>query len=635
MTTHWLPYSLRIWSAVSLVMFLIMTTHQSDAPTIFARYSNLIAFVLLGLLTLTVVTYGAAGYLSRHDSRTEQVDRRLRQWRTIRVVPFLIVGLTGIAVFAVYLFVLGDHLPTYAALRAFLALSILMLALAMLTGGDTSTPPTRKIKIRIIIIGLSIPVLLALFASTIMPPLLKTDEAFTLSMGINLRDFGDTAPLIYKGIYADHYAWGGLWLRGLALWIQVVGEGLAQGRHYILLAGFLATTLTGIATARLYDRATACYTAIIMAFMVLRLSYLRPDMFVALYLSTALVAYAYAKPGQRILFHFLTGFFIGLCIDAAPLAYIFGVAAAILYLGRFVQAFGRDRIRALWPLIGLGMGGGLAILVYLLTRSGTSWFTGASLESDYLNTVLNHVKTLTPTTDLNSLLTALAPLTLLAIIGSAALVKQRSLDRGLVVIVGIWLCFIPFFAHYFPAFYAVHGLPLLAILAGVGVTQGITRWLRTLSLPPTATIILLTLWLSAWAASWATSADNLSDVVEAGRQIAQTLPPEARIVAAEPYYFGMLDNFQHTFRGGAFEQNSVTIAQHQADTAWADFAPDYIIFSQNWPQEPARTPALLNYMQTFHFERIGCWQTTAFGLVEVWGQRSDSTQTHLADCPKP
>ncbi len=629
---NWLPHTLRLWSIGTLGMAVALSTHQSDTPTLLGRYSTLIAVMLVALFMLAGAAYGAAHYLQQHAQRATFVENKLYRWRTQRLALPLITITFGIAVGGVYLFFLGDHLPTYALMRTYIAFSLLLFALAILTGGSTA-PHTRPPALKFVLPALLIPVVLAIFASAVMPPLLKTDEAFTLSMGVNLRDFGNMSPLIYKGIYADHYAWGGLWLHGLAYWMRVFGEGLAQGRHYILFAGGIATLLTGVGAARLYDRSTAGFSALIMAFMVLRLGYLRPDMWVALYLSCAFAAYAYAQSSRKFVLHVLTGFFIGLTIDAAPIGYLFGVGSALLYLTRTLRTMRQTGISAARPLFGLGIGGFAAIGVYLITRSGSSWFTGASIENDYFSTLLTRIRTLSPATDLNTLFLSLAPLTVLAIVGGIVLVRRTNADRVPLIVTGVWLGMTPFFSHYFPPFYAVHGLPFLSVMAAIGITRGITGWIRSATLPLNITVVLLTLWLSAWTASWETSGDTLADVVEAGRQIAQVLPPNATVVAAEPYYFGMIENFPHTFRGGAFEQNSVTIVKRQADTTWADLAPDYIVFSQNWPQEPARTPALLNYMKQAQFQRVGCWQTTAFGLVEVWGKPLDSRLEHLSDCP--
>jgi hypothetical protein len=109
---------------------------------------------------------------------------------------------------------------------------------------------------------------------------------------------------------------------------------------------------------------------------------------------------------------------------------------------------------------------------------------------------------------------------------------------------------------------------------------------------------------------------SLEDVVETGREIAAILPEDWTVVAAEPYYFGMPEH--RNFVGGAAESFMLSFSGIANDDAWPIIAPDAIVFSSQWDQEPARTPALSNYLDEHEFRMFRCWETTSFGHIELW-----------------
>jgi hypothetical protein len=59
----------------------------------------------------------------------------------------------------------------------------------------------------------------------------------------------------------------------------------------------------------------------------------------------------------------------------------------------------------------------------------------------------------------------------------------------------------------------------------------------------------------------------------------------------------------------------------------SDVAPDAVIFSEGWPTEPERTPALLDYMDAQHFGMLACFQTASFGRVELWTRNAPATHS--------
>jgi hypothetical protein len=191
---------------------------------------------------------------------------------------------------------------------------------------------------------------------------------------------------------------------------------------------------------------------------------------------------------------------------------------------------------------------------------------------------------------------------------------------------------VPFIYHYFPPFYAVHGTPLMAILAGVGVTRGLARWIGAEAIPRAA-VVLLVAWMGAWLAWLAGNSSTMEDVIGAGREIAQVLPRESLVLAAEPYYFGMLDGFRHTFLAGSYEQSSMGFIERPPEETWAEVSPNAILFSEFWSTEPGKTPALLDYMRRTDFRLVGCWGTLTYGWVELWANVPAEAPDALARCP--
>lgn len=632
--TPWLPRALQLWGWAGGVVFLFMLTHRSDAPTFLGRYSTSVAGMLFGLLLAVIAAHAAALFLRRRPVLTDKIDAWLTSWRRSALVMWAVVLLAALAMVGVTLVFLGDHLPTYAALRAFIAFTIMLAALLLVRGGSTEVGvPARRWTLWVLP-ALAIPLCIAIFAAGTFPPPLRTDEAIFLSAGINLRDFGGNSFLLWKGIIPENFQASGFWLLAMPAWLTLVGEGLAQGRQYMLLTGGLSVALTWIAAARLYDRATAWVTALILAFVIVRLGFLRPDMFVALYLSAGLVAYAYAQGRYALVGHFLAAFFVGFGIDAAPIAYLFGVGFGMLYLVRWLRAPRGERRAAFFRLAVLAAGGGAALVAYRLLRIGASYrLQGGNLELGYASTLLERLLSLTFVADLNTLLIALAPLTLLMLVGMVVLLFRPSGDRGVAVVTGVWLLLIPITAYYFPPFYAVHGAPLMALLAGVGVTRGLARWIGASALPRAAVVVLLVAWLSSWLAALAANNSSMADVIDAGREIAQVLPEGSLVLAAEPYYFGMLDDFKHTFLAGSYEQSSMGFIGRSPEETWAQVNPNAVVFSELWSQEPAKTPALLDYMRGEDFRLVGCWDTPTYGWVELWANVPAEAADALVRCP--
>lgn len=615
---------------MAAVTTAIMLFHQSDTPTVLGRYSTTVALALAAMLVITLCAFALSRWLRAQPKSAPAfcIPRFFSQQQNILLFLFALL------LFAGGYFFLNDGLLAYAALRLFLALSLLLI---YLVGFSSTSGDEQPVLIpRVAIPALLLSAVVAMLFATILPPLLKTDEAFTYSMAVNLRDFGHTAPLVFGDITADSYGWAGLWTRGLSLWLSLLGDGLAQGRWYFMLAGFAAAALTGIATARLYGRAAGWCATAVMAFMILRAGYVRPDLFVSLYLAAALLFYARAHTSSGLLNHLAAGFFVGLAIDAAPIAYLLGVSLALLYLLRTLRGLRTSGICALLPTAALAAGGMLAILIYVWLRQGSGWFIGGqgTPADAYLVQLASRLAAfdLTSLLDLSIFLTAYAPVTGLALLGAAYLSHQQALDRGIMGVVALWPLFMVLLSHYFPVFYAGHGLPLLATLAGVAMARGLAWLMSDERLRVWRVLLLVLAWCGGWLWGVAREGPDLYQLVETGRAIAEELPNGLTIVGAEPYYFGMLKGFRHTYVTGALEQSSLALIGRTPEQTWQAVQPDVLIFSETWATEPARSPALLAYMRENAFQRIACWNTISFGLVEVWGGTRAGRTAYSGEC---
>jgi hypothetical protein len=216
--------------------------------------------------------------------------------------------------------------------------------------------------------------------------------------------------------------------------------------------------------------------------------------------------------------------------------------------------------------------------------------------------------------------TDLAPLTALVLYGAFALLRQTGAAKLPLFMAAGWGLIILFAGYYFPLFYAAQGLPILLILAGYGLATGWRSLLHNEQNWRFAVAISFWLlaWLGAWTVKTSSARETLADVVTVGRELSALLPPDALIVGAEPYYFGLLASHPLQFRTGAYEQSSQALIGRSPEATWDFLRPDVIIFSAYWPQEPKRTPALESYMQGEDFRLRWCWQTQSFGQVTVW-----------------
>ena len=634
--SSWLPRLLFIWAIFALITFGVMLTHVSDHPSFLNRYSTSVA-AQLGVCIALVLVAGTGGiYLSRQPTKRAQIDAVLTRLRSRRAFAPFVVTVCSLLLVTVWLFFLGNHLPTYAFLRFFMCFSIMVWGLALIWGSLTALPAWYWGVLPWIIL-----VVLAIFAVITInyyPALAKADEAFVFSMRRNALENGHVVPMIYRQVFPENY-YGGVWTWMMAGWLRIAGLSFASGRLYVLFISLVSLIFMTLGSFRFYDKSTAFFTMLMGAFAFITSNHIRFDIHVALWLSIGIFFYSLARTSQRWWAHLLTGFTIGMTIDSNPVAYCFGLGLVLVYGWDYVILMRRER-RWFWPPFWwMAFGGLIALGVFLTIHSGGT-FLGEKTTSDVLKDYsVSIVEGLISGRFLNLaaqyfgiLLTNQPILTGLMILGLLTTLRDRGRgDRFLFLMYFAWMGVIILAYFYFPAFYIVLGIPLFAILAGRGLARGIPWLLGTIadraSLLTQTTMILTAIWLfSALAYNIKTLPSlSLEDVVETGRQIAAITPKDISIVGAEPYYFGMIDH--PNFIGGAVENFMLGSHKNMVPSeVWPIVSPEAIIFSTGWPSEPAQSPALLNYMTEQGFGMRACFENQSFGRVELWMR--DLSQTH-------
>jgi hypothetical protein len=636
----WLLRLLRIWTLITLATFAVMLTHHSDSPTVLGRYSTLVGGLLAGLLALAILMGLWSAWLARHPASLTRIDSALGRWRQRRAFPFMVLGATSAAIIGIWLFFLGSHVATYAVLRTFLILTLVVGALALLWGGETALGSLHFPCLPQV--GLALLLLVALLTISFYPNLAKTDEAFVLSMARNVMQSGHSSPQIYAAAYPDHY-YGGVWVNMMAAWLKVAGVSLTAGRLYNLVLASLSLTFIWIATSRLFDKTTAWYAALIGAYAFMSLNHIRFDIHAAFWLSLGILLFSFNQAGRWGLY-WLTGFVVGMSIDSSPVAYCFTGGLLLFYAWDYVRAIRSER-QWMWPpFFWTALGSACAFGFYLLSHAGASFAndqTTGGMLSTYpeiirSNLLEGHFRSQLQQY-LTVFLTAQPLLFGLLLLGIGAGLWERSRnDRFLLTIYFVWMAVIVFAYFYFPVFYLMLALPVFITLAARGLSRGLEM---LLSLPeknhPAVTttavfLLLVCLFASVAADIRGLGSQSVEDVVQTGHEIAQIIPEDAVIVAAELYYFGMLDHTR--FVGGAVEGILTNLDKLPAAQVWPTVAPDAVVFSEGWPTEPERSPNLMTYLTEMNFSLLTCYQTKSFGRIELWTRTIPEGLTPNGDC---
>jgi len=621
-----LPRLLRAWALAALVTFGVMLAHQSDAPVLFGRYSLLVGGILAALLVGASAAWVGGSWLKRQPGTQTSIDQRFVRWREKLWFTPVVLVMASLLLAAMWIFFLGNHLPTYGFLRMFIGMSIVVGALALLAGGD-DVPASVWLRY-IPWLGVGLLAAFALLTTPFYPNLAKTDEAFVFSMARNWLETGRSSPAIYPQSYPDQY-YGGLWIQLMAGWLRVAGVTLTSARLYNLALAALSLLFLWGAAARLYDKITAWFAILIGAYAFIALNHIRFDIHAAVWLSVGLFCFSRSQPGRWWLY-VLTGLSIGLTLDSSPVTYCFILGLLLFYAWDYLRAIRTER-RWWWPPFWCtALGGAGALAAYFVLHSDSSFAggkTSAGMLSEYTSIITSNLAAGQYFTQIQQyvsvFLTAQPLLFGLLLLGIGVGLRERSrADRFLLTLHFTWLAVIVFAYFYFPAYYLVLGLPIFILLAARGLARGGELLLGLAGRLDSALAGTITLLLLVWLVAAVThdvrglGSQSIEDVVETGRQIGQIIPTDAVVVGAEPYYFGMLDHRQ--FVAGDIERTLTNTTGYAPDAVWPRIAPDAVIFSEKWPTEPERSPTLLSYMADEGFVMLACYQTQSFGRVELW-----------------
>lgn len=631
--SQWLPRTLYAWALGALVTLAVMLTHQSDIPILAGRYSTAIVLIMIGLLLIALMGGIGGWWFGRNQGQLGKLYAALSRWQRWRGFQVAVLGIAAGIIFILWVFLLDSPLPSYAALRVFLVLTIVIGATALIGYAYSRWG-------YLLWIGAAVMVGIALMTLASYPALLKTDEAVNFSMARNVLETGHRGPLIYQYSHPADY-FGGVWTWVMAIWLQIVGISLTTGRLYTLLVLLLSLTFIYLGAARLYDKPTARYAVVIGAYVCISLNHILYHVHATFWLAASVFFYSLGKTKARDWWAYLAaGFTAGMTVDSTPIAYCFGLGLALVVAWEVFPIRRETAKRGLFHLFLLGLGGGLALLVYGVTHSGETYVnnqTSSSMFSSYLGHTLEQLRTggwLEMGRIYFGTFLATHPILFgLSLIGFiTALIKRETGDGLLVVLYVVWTLVIVFTYYYFPAFYLVVTVPITVMLAARGVAAGLPLLLGNAVHLQTGMMILLVVWLAASVTRDLRNlpSQSLADVVETGQQIGKILPPDARIVAAEPYYFGLLDHLD--FVGGAIENFMTSFRGMTPEAAWDFIRPDAIVFSENWAYEPAQTPALNAYMRRESFQRLHCYETLNYGRVELWVKTIPAGFTVDAGC---
>ncbi len=480
---HWLPRLLFLWAMLALATLAVMLTHRSDNTMFLGRYSPAIMGMVGLLAATTLAGLGAGAILGQRPSLLARLDASLLEFRQNRYRRGAVLILSGMALGAIWLLVLGNHLPTYAMLRLFLGATIALTALGILYGGDTTDSSANWSPLAWG--GAALLVLIALATVSFYPAMYHTDEALIFSMGRNLLETGHNGTPIYRHSYPLDDGRGGLWTWGLAAWLEIFGLSFTAGRLHFLVLGLVMVGLTAWTVRQMYGKTSALFTVIPGIFVATALNFLRYDMPCALWLALALVFFSVGQRRDGWWWHLLTGAAAGLCVDSAPIGSCFGLGFALFYLWQYI-GYVRSTRRWLWlPFWGLIAGGLAALLIYALTRAGTSYPSSSgstlSMLSRYVTIISDSLATgrflEMARQFLTTWLTSQPLFFGLVVLGTVTALRKRTVfDRLLLVLLVTWTTVMIFAFHYFPVLYLVHSLPITLALAARALTDGVP-WL--------------------------------------------------------------------------------------------------------------------------------------------------------------
>ncbi len=559
------------WCGLSLLVFGLMLTHESEPATYFGRYSASY-LAALALIATAIIISGSGAYLARIQ-RLPKIPLPETQWFGWTVV----VG--GVALLiAAWLFQSSSrHLPAIALFRVYIAVVIIGGMLVLLYATKTANISLVKQSPPLLIIGLiAVAAVLTILYLGKTPPSLYFDEPGITNWARAVYRTGAIAPYLFPGRDAQAAAlstWGILPVFGL--WLELTGVTFASARLFWLIVGWLAAPFIYRTAQRLYGSLAAIVALAIALILPLAHDYIRGDMFVGTALTIALYSYVRGRDSEKWYWHVITGAAAALAVEGhqygARFVFVFGAIYLFDYIHlirqgqRWDQRFwafsaGALAYFAIYVLVHVviwGRGNPLALPAILSDYYATE--AGLSGSASLLERLLGE----TTLWFVNYLVLHPVEFVLFAFGIGAACLRRDDSDRLLLkLFLPSLLLFFILQSHYNP-YYWIHNLPFVAILGG-GLIRHITprtAEARGIQLAGVSALVAIVVSMGVNIHLTAAQGQRFGRLIEIGYEIAAVLPDHVeRVSGWQVYYYGLADR---TY------VNTEAFLNHPADT-WAD-----------------------------------------------------------------
>jgi len=362
---------------------------------------------------------------------------------------------------------------------------------------------------------------------------------------------------------------------------------------------------------------SAWLAVIVTAFPMIASSTLRDvNDWTSLYIGIALWCFTYAQSSGRHWPHLLVGFAAGFSLDGHPNAYRFLPAFFLAYVVEYViEAKAKKHLfidRRLFYLVAGGLTG-LMAYVGLYGFIDPTGFFGQAKSAGWFSHWFDAPAMLWAQIDVAI---RTAPLLFgMALIGLYRALQQPSPLERFVILVGLFTIVIfalsnptgTFRDYYLSQVWLLWGILAACALKGFSETHKLTS------------SIFAILLLSA-SIGWLVrekngeTAQSYNSALVIADRVRLMVPKEARLVAADPFYFRLTDypNF--------IEINTGEIAGAYRHTAplliWQQLAPDAIVVARDYPIPPP--DSLLTYINQQNFQMVQCWKNSQVGEVDLY-----------------
>jgi len=477
------------WLLISVIVLVIMLSHRSDSTQVLGRYSSryvltlgtMFGFALLAALAL----WGERrGWLAR-------VTIKLPQTRPVQAV--VIVGSVAAPAAFWYLRPGSQNFPS--ELFHVYVLALLMSAIIWLLHqtGVAQQTVTRHEQIVLLILVVMMPLVLMAVFVTRVPPLSPNDEANQVDFiwtaaqtGEFFRHLNPVRP--DSNLFITSYPLR-RWLA--TTWLDVFGPGLLQLRTFYLVVGWVGLPFIYLTAKRLYGQMAALVSMLIAGTLLLHHNYARPDVLVGVALAAGLYLFFKYRDDATPTKHIMIGFILALGIEGhTGYGIRFAGAVGAIYLWEALRTLMTTRrqshdTRVLYYALGV------AVYLAMFAVSRIIFVTGGDFSIDSTAQAFSDIYTLQNPggtgfsllkkinlhIDLYRQYLQFHPLEVLTLFASLllALLRRTAADRALVIIFALGTAYlIPALAHttdYIGTYYAIHWMPLTALMIGAAVAQ--------------------------------------------------------------------------------------------------------------------------------------------------------------------